>query len=75
VNETEAQQLAGCPLNNVQEAFVAVEKLRQLGCNHVIITLGADGAVYSEPGQKSLHIPSAPVKAIDTTVSMLVLVL
>ena len=52
---------------NAQEA---VDKFFSLGCNTVIITFGAQGAVHaSHDKRKIVHTPTEPVKAVDTTVS------
>lgn len=54
-------------LKNTQQAL---DKFFQLGCNTVIITLGAEGAVFaSRENPKMIHVPVEKVKPVDTTVS------
>lgn len=58
----------------VANAQLVVDKFFSLGCNTVIITLGSQGAVYaSRENKKITHVPSIPVKAVDTTVSNIML--
>lgn len=54
-------------LSNIQQA---VDKLLDAGCNTVIITLGASGAVYaSSTDRTAKHVASEKVIPIDTTVN------
>lgn len=54
-------------LDNAQEAL---NKLFKLGCNTVIITLGAEGAVFASRDEPEMtHVPVEKVKPVDTTVS------
>lgn len=68
--------LTGQRVANQDEALVAAYHLMNKGCkNHVLITLGENGALLlSRNGEKSFHEPlfvQAPkVKAIDTTVCL-----
>lgn len=65
-NESEAQALTGLPVTDLDSARKAAEKLRQLGAKKVIVTLGAQGALFvGESG--SQHFPATPVKPLDTT--------
>jgi ribokinase len=65
-NETEAELLTGIAVTDTATAAVAAAKLRALGVQTVIITLGARGAfVATESGQQL--VPGFKVKAVDTT--------
>ncbi|MBC3411343.1 ribokinase [Pseudomonas sp. SWRI51] len=65
-NESEAQALTGLPVSDLASAQLAAERLRELGAGQVIVTLGAQGALYvSEQGAQ--HFPVAAVTALDTT--------
>jgi ribokinase len=44
-NETEAEQLTGMPVTNIEEAFLAAHQLRDRGIAAVAITLGKSGVV------------------------------
>lgn len=65
VNETEAEFLTGEVVDNVDQAKALVEKLATKA-KSAVITLGADGAVFSD-GSTSRHFPSEKVEVIDTT--------
>lgn len=65
-NESEAQALTGLPVSDQASAQLAAERLRELGAGQVIVTLGAQGALYvGEQGAQ--HFPVAVVTALDTT--------
>ncbi|GAB2514885.1 ribokinase [Nocardia heshunensis] len=42
-----------------------VSALRSLGSSEVVVTLGADGAVYADATGEFAHVPAFPVDAID----------
>ncbi|MFT5194267.1 MAG: ribokinase [Cellvibrionaceae bacterium] len=64
-NETEAALLAGFPLASVTDAESAARLFQQRGVGHVIVKMGAKGAVYAD--ESGIHyIAALPVKAIDT---------
>jgi ribokinase len=66
VNETEAEILSGIAVNNDDSVVKAAEKLKQLGCQAVIITLGVKGSfIYAEDNKE--WIPAFKVNAVDTT--------
>lgn len=47
-----------------------------MGCNTVIITLGAEGAIFGSKDTKIIHVPAIKAeKVVDTTVSEVILVL
>jgi len=61
-NETEAEVLSGTPVRDLDEARKCAAKLREGGLSRVIITLGANGALFGDQ-----HIPAFPVDPVDTT--------
>jgi ribokinase len=65
-NETEAEFLTGIPVNDLLSAEKAANILLHKGVQHVIITLGAEGALY-KTAYETEHIPVAKVEAKDTT--------
>ena len=65
-NESEAQHLAGLPVEDEASARQAAQRLLAAGVRHVVITLGAKGALLAGPGQAVL-VPSQPVEAVDST--------
>lgn len=71
VNEVEAQEMTGIPVETAADAARAAQQLlaqlRQGG--HVVVTLGEDGAVaLSDDGERTpLYIPAKKVQAVDTT--------
>ncbi|HGM5580827.1 TPA: ribokinase [Pseudomonas putida] len=65
-NESEAEALTGLPVNDIDSAREAAERLRQWGAGKVIVTLGAEGALFvNEDG--CLHFPATKVSPLDTT--------
>ncbi|MGW7771431.1 ribokinase [Pseudomonas machongensis] len=65
-NESEAEALTGLPVNDIDSARCAAERLREWGAGKVIVTLGAEGALFvSEHGSR--HFPATKVKPLDTT--------
>ncbi|HEU5227973.1 MAG TPA: ribokinase [Ktedonobacteraceae bacterium] len=70
VNETEATSLTDCPVTTVETARVAAERLLLRGPKHSIITLGAQGCLWSTGSGDDIdhQIEHAfTVKAIDAT--------
>jgi ribokinase len=65
VNETEAGVLLGRAPQNIKEALLEVQALREL-VPEAIITLGSNGAVYANSAGQG-HVPSFPVKVVDST--------
>jgi ribokinase len=61
-NETEAEILSGMPVRNLDEARECVRKLMEGGLSRVIVTLGANGALFGDR-----HIGSFAVEPVDTT--------
>ena len=65
-NESEAEALTGLVVNDEASARAAAQQLLQLGAGKVIVTLGAQGALFVSP-EGSSHYPAPKVKALDTT--------
>ncbi|MDH0733098.1 ribokinase [Pseudomonas sichuanensis] len=65
-NESEAEALSGIAVTDLDSARRAGEQLIKLGAGKVIVTLGAQGALFVD-GQGDRHFPVAPVNAVDTT--------
>lgn len=65
-NESEAERLSGIPVRDEASARQAAEKLLSLGVRHVILTLGASGAVVASPGNIT-HVAGFTVDAKDCT--------
>ncbi len=65
-NETEAEILTGIKVTDIASAKQAAERLLSYGVKRVIITLGAQGVVYSDHGGFH-HEPCFKVDAVDTT--------
>uniref|UniRef100_A0A182NRG7 Ribokinase n=1 Tax=Anopheles dirus TaxID=7168 RepID=A0A182NRG7_9DIPT len=71
VNETEAALLTDMTtVSDVQQAKEALYKLRDMGCNTIIITLGEKGAVFADEKDYTNVYHVRPVKVekvVDTT--------
>lgn len=65
-NESETEALTGLSVQSLDEAEVAGKELLARGVGKVILTLGERGSMLVEP-TGATHIPTAAVKAIDTT--------
>lgn len=65
-NETEAYDITGILVDDLESAKKAAEKLIMMGVSYVIITLGSKGAALITKDRAEL-IPAIKVKAIDTT--------
>lgn len=65
-NETEAETLAGQPVQSPEQAAACAQALRARGFERVIITLGARGALLAGP-EGMLSVPPFPVQPVDTT--------
>ncbi|AIZ32488.1 ribokinase [Pseudomonas parafulva] len=65
-NESEAEALTGLPVTDLDSARRAAERLLEWGAGKVIVTLGAQGALFvSAAGDR--HFPANRVNAVDTT--------
>jgi len=65
-NETEAEALAGMPVTSLHEARACAVHLLAAGLDRVIITLGANGALYASRDRVE-HLPPYRVEPVDTT--------
>ncbi|CAN5544552.1 ribokinase [soil metagenome] len=65
-NETEAEAITGRPVRNLDEARACAQYLVEAGIPRVIITLGANGAVFAKDGTCDV-IPACQVATKDTT--------
>jgi len=64
-NEIEASQLVGFTVDGVTTARQAASFLHQMGVKNVVITLGSQGALYSNTTE-NFWIKPIPVSVIDT---------
>jgi len=65
-NESEASALSGVTVDCLDSAKVAATALIKAGAGKVIITLGAQGALFAH-GKGFEHLVAPNVKAVDTT--------
>ncbi len=66
-NESEAEALTGLPVTTPDEALAAAKALRAQGAGAVVVTLGAQGALFHD-GTTTVHVPvfaAGPV--VETT--------
>ena len=65
-NESEATALSGITVDSLDSAKLAASQLIKAGAGRVIITLGSQGALFTD-GQTFEHLLAPKVKAVDTT--------
>ncbi len=65
-NESEAEALTGMEIRSIQDALDCSGRLLDMGAGHVVITLGANGAVYASGNDRD-HVPAFAVNAVDTS--------
>jgi ribokinase len=65
-NETEAETLTGVRVTNEATATLAAERLHAAGIGRVVLTLGAQGAYWSDGTGAALVAPPT-VQVVDTT--------
>ncbi len=65
-NESEASALSGVMVDSLASAKEAATRLIEAGAGKVIVTLGAQGALFAD-GQGFEHLVAPKVKAVDTT--------
>jgi ribokinase len=65
-NETETEILTGMPVETLDQIEKAGRRLREIGCETVIITLGDRGSMLINADQ-ILHVPPEKTEVIDTT--------
>jgi ribokinase len=66
VNETEAELLSGLSVKSPEAARAAARNLLAAGCEEVIVTLGADGALRATR-EGEVHHAGCRVTAVDST--------
>lgn len=65
-NETEASFFTGVEVNSPDTARAAARVLLDKGIKNVVITLGVNGAFWTD-GTSEAHVPGIPMKAVETT--------
>lgn len=65
-NQLEAEALMGTSIHTLEDALRAADRLRSLGPEVVIVTMGESGAALSAPGIQRL-VPAYRVDAVDST--------
>ena len=65
-NETEASQISGVEVTDIDSAKQAASLIHAKGVKNVIITMGKQGALLFD-GEQYSHIPSYSAVAVDTT--------
>ncbi|MEM5775828.1 MAG: ribokinase, partial [Anaerolineaceae bacterium] len=65
-NETEAELLTGLSVSGLNGASDAARRLKEMGAQTVIVTLGASGALLWD-GSEEQHFSPPKVNAVDTT--------
>jgi ribokinase len=66
-NQTEAESLTGIAVAGPADAERAAAVLHARGARLVVIKLGEQGALASEGGGNSIHVPAPRVNVVDTT--------
>jgi len=66
-NESETALLTGLEADTFDQVETAARKLLSLGVGCVVITLGSRGALLVYGNHPAIHVPSFPVKVVDTT--------
>jgi ribokinase len=66
INEHEAAFLLGGRVEGIDGALAATSELLALGPKSVVVTVGKDGAVFSD-GESTEHLPAPRVDVVDTT--------
>ncbi|XP_014226504.1 ribokinase-like [Trichogramma pretiosum] len=68
VNEIEAEAITGIKNVSLINGQLVADSFLALGCDVIIITLGAQGVIHASQNDKRVvHAPVEPVKAVDTT--------
>ena len=65
-NETEASQISGVEVTDIESAKQAAHVIYEKGAQNIIITMGKQGALLFD-GKQFSHIPSYNAVAVDTT--------
>jgi ribokinase len=66
-NQTEAEVLTGVAVKGLNEAEQAANILQARGAKTVVIKMGAQGALLLDASGDTRHVPTQPVKVVDTT--------
>ena len=64
-NETEADYLTGIEVKDVESGFSAAHKISSMGIQHVIVKMGAQGALYVGKNC-GFHVPAIKVNPLDS---------
>ena len=69
LNRSELQVLAGRMLNDHTQILLACTELQQRGVRDVVVTLGADGVIWTDAGNPAgfCHQPALPTAVTDVT--------
>ncbi|ADD28030.1 1-phosphofructokinase family hexose kinase [Meiothermus ruber] len=63
-NRLEAEELLGLPIRDRKDAIWAAQRIQALGAQHVVLSLGGDGAVFLSPKEGVwAHPPRVQVKS------------
>jgi pseudouridine kinase len=65
-NAREAEALCGVQVQDRDSALTAARRLREMGVQIAIVTLGASGAVYAT-SEESGHLPAVQTEVVDLT--------
>ncbi len=65
-NANEAARLAGGRIAGKRDALRAARKLRKLGCENVVVTLGKNGVVFAG-AEGAWYWPAQKARVVDTT--------
>ncbi|WKX97232.1 hypothetical protein Q1695_013138 [Nippostrongylus brasiliensis] len=67
LNRMEAQNVSGLHVKDIEEAKEAVKVIQAMGPQRVVVTMGADGCVYSNGNEEPCHVAIPQVEVVDTT--------
>jgi ribokinase len=67
LNEIEAGLLINTKINTLNDAKVALRTIQQKGVKNVILTLGAQGAIFIDEAGREGHHPAFNIDTVDTT--------
>ncbi|VDL76941.1 unnamed protein product [Nippostrongylus brasiliensis] len=67
LNRMEAQNISGVNVKDIEEAKEAVKIIQAMGPQRVVVTMGADGCVYSNGNEEPCHVAIPHVEVVDTT--------
>ncbi|VDL79551.1 unnamed protein product [Nippostrongylus brasiliensis] len=62
-----AQNVSGLHVKDIEEAKEAVKVIQAMGPQRVVVTMGADGCVYSNGNEEPCHVAIPQVEVVDTT--------